>query len=111
MLTLGGDHFISYPLLKAHAELYGPIALLQFDAHCDTWADDGIRFDHGTMFSRAVSEGLIKVENKEYDEFHVFTRPGHHVGIAYTSGMQYKGGIWNNDNKQSMVVSERHSNE
>ena len=63
MLTLGGDHFISYPLLKAHAELYGPIALLQFDAHCDTWADDGIRFDHGTMFSRAVSEGLIKVEN------------------------------------------------
>jgi len=57
------------------------------------------------------SDDLTLDENKEYDEFHVFTRPGHHVGIAYTSGMQYKGGIWNHENKQSMVVSERHSNE
>ena len=57
------------------------------------------------------SDDLELDENKEYDEFHVFTRPGHHVGIAYTSGMQYKGGIWNNDNKQSMVVSDKHSNE
>ena len=57
------------------------------------------------------SDDLELDENKEYDEFHVFTRPGHHVGIAYTSGMQYKGGIWNNENKQSMVVSDRHSNE
>ena len=37
MLTFGGDHFVSYPLIKAHAEKYGPISLLQFDAHCDTW--------------------------------------------------------------------------
>jgi hypothetical protein len=57
------------------------------------------------------SDDLTLDENKEYDEFHVFTRPGHHVGIAYTSGMQYKGGVWNNENKQSMVVSDRHSNE
>jgi hypothetical protein len=57
------------------------------------------------------SDDLTLDENKEYDEFHVFTRPGHHVGIAYTSGMQYKGGIWNNENKQSIVVSDRHSNE
>jgi agmatinase len=61
MLTLGGDHFISYPLIKAHAEKYGPVALLQFDAHCDTWPDDGVRMDHGTMFARAASEGLIDV--------------------------------------------------
>ncbi len=61
MLTFGGDHFISYPLLKAHAEKYGPIALVQFDAHCDTWEDDNISIDHGTMFSRAVNEGLIDV--------------------------------------------------
>ena len=59
MLTFGGDHFVSYPLLKAHAKQYGPIALVQFDAHCDTWEDDGSAFDHGTMFSRAVNEGLI----------------------------------------------------
>ena len=62
MLTFGGDHFVSYPLIKAHAERYGPIALLQFDAHCDTWPDDGTRMDHGTMFARAASEGLINVD-------------------------------------------------
>ncbi len=61
MLTFGGDHFVSYPLLKAHAEKHGPVALLQFDAHCDTWPDDGLRIDHGTMFARAASEGLIDV--------------------------------------------------
>ncbi len=62
MLTFGGDHFISYPLLKAHAKKYGPLALLQFDAHCDTWPDDGSRIDHGTMFARAAHEGLINLE-------------------------------------------------
>ena len=50
-------------------------------------------------------------DNRDYDEFHVFTRPGHHVGICYTSGMQYKGAVWNTDSKQSMVVSDRRSDE
>lgn len=63
MLTMGGDHFTTYPLLKAHAAKYGPVALVQFDAHCDTWTDDGQRFDHGTMFSRAVAEGIIDVDS------------------------------------------------
>ena len=63
MLTLGGDHWVTYPLLKAHAKKYGPIALLQFDAHSDTWEDDGKRLDHGTMFSRAVKEGIIDVKH------------------------------------------------
>ena len=58
MLTFGGDHFISYPLIKAHAKKHGPISLIQFDAHCDTWEDNG-GMDHGTMFGRAVSEGVI----------------------------------------------------
>ncbi len=57
------------------------------------------------------SDDLTLDENKEYDEFHVFTRPGHHVGIAYTSGQQYKGGIWNDNNDQYMVVSDRRTNE
>jgi agmatinase len=61
MLSFGGDHSVSYPLLKAHAKKYGPIALLQFDAHCDTWPDDGDRLDHGTMFARAAAEGIIDV--------------------------------------------------
>ncbi len=59
LLTLGGDHFITYPLLKAHAERYGRLALVQFDAHQDTWPDDGTRISHGTFVARAVAEGLI----------------------------------------------------
>ncbi len=61
MLTLGGDHYISYPLLIAHAEKYGkPLSLIHFDAHCDTWPDDSDdSLNHGTMFYKAVKDGLI----------------------------------------------------
>lgn len=62
LFSIGGDHFVSYPLLKAHAEKYGPVALVQFDAHQDTWDDEDDRIDHGTMFTRAVKHGLIDVE-------------------------------------------------
>ena len=59
-VVLGGDHYISFPILKAYAEKYGPISLLQFDAHTDTWADDDMdRVDHGTMFYKAVKSGLV----------------------------------------------------
>ncbi len=59
-LALGGDHFITFPILRAYAERFGPLALLQFDAHSDTWADDDpARIDHGTMFYKAVRQGLI----------------------------------------------------
>lgn len=61
-ITLGGDHSISLPILRAHVARHGPVALLQFDAHTDTWADDdATRIDHGTMFYKAVKEGLIDV--------------------------------------------------
>ena len=59
MLTFGGDHFVTYPLLRAHAEKHGPIALVHFDAHTDTWPDEDGRLDHGTMFYKAVKQGLI----------------------------------------------------
>lgn len=59
MITLGGDHYISYPLLKAHAKKHGPLALVHFDAHRDVEIDSGGRIDHGTMFGYAVREGLI----------------------------------------------------
>ncbi|MRU16896.1 agmatinase [Roseovarius sp. A21] len=59
-LALGGDHYISFPILRAYAEKFGPLSLLQFDAHSDTWADDDMtRVDHGTMFYKAVKEGLV----------------------------------------------------
>ena len=58
LLSLGGDHFITWPLLKAHAEKHGPLALVHFDAHQDTWDDDGERIDHGSFVARAVREGV-----------------------------------------------------
>jgi agmatinase len=59
LLTLGGDHFVTWPLLKAHAARHGPLALVQFDAHQDTWPDDNGRIDHGSFVARAAREGVI----------------------------------------------------
>lgn len=63
VLTLGGDHSISHPVIRAHAAVHGPLSLIQFDAHTDTWKDDDFdRIDHGTMFYKAVKQGLVVPE-------------------------------------------------
>ncbi len=59
LLSLGGDHFVTWPLLKAHAERHGPLALVQFDAHQDTWPYEKGRIDHGAFVGQAVDEGVI----------------------------------------------------
>lgn len=62
-VVLGGDHYISFPILKAYAEKFGPISLIQIDAHTDTWVDDDMdRVDHGTMFYKAVKSGIVDPE-------------------------------------------------
>ncbi|KQU50765.1 agmatinase [Bosea sp. Leaf344] len=62
LVTLGGDHFITLPLLRAHVARHGKLALVQFDAHQDTW-DDGVgAISHGTFVLEAVREDLIDVE-------------------------------------------------
>ena len=59
-VALGGDHYVSFPILRAYAEKFGPISLIQVDAHTDTWADDDMdRVDHGTMFYKAVKSGIV----------------------------------------------------
>ena len=58
MLSFGGDHFVTLPLLRAHAKHHGELALIHFDAHTDDY-DQGGKFDHGTMFHHARVEGLI----------------------------------------------------
>jgi agmatinase len=59
-LVLGGDHYITFPILRAHAEKFGPLSLIHFDAHSDTWPDDDLtRIDHGTMFYKAVKTGVV----------------------------------------------------
>lgn len=62
VLSFGGDHYVSLPLVRAHAKQHGPLALLHFDAHTDT-ASDGTAFDHGAMFYHAVQEGLLLPEH------------------------------------------------
>ncbi|MEZ9301650.1 agmatinase [Vibrio breoganii] len=62
MLALGGDHFITLPILRAYAKHYGEMALIHFDAHTDTYAH-GSAYDHGTMFYHAPNEGLISAEH------------------------------------------------
>jgi agmatinase len=60
LLTLGGDHTIALPLLRAVAALHGPVAVVHFDAHLDTWDTYfGAAYTHGTPFRRASEEGLI----------------------------------------------------
>jgi agmatinase len=67
LLALGGDHFISLPLLREHAERHGPLSLIHFDAHADTEEIRG-GVHHGNMFRQAQLEGLID--------------PGHSVQIG-----------------------------
>ncbi|MEM7196298.1 MAG: agmatinase [Pseudomonadota bacterium] len=62
VLSLGGDHYLTLPILRAHVKKHGPLSLLQFDAHTDTWEGEEGRIDHGTMFYHAVKEGLINPE-------------------------------------------------
>ena len=62
LLSLGGDHFVTLPLLRAHHKIHGKMALIHFDAHTDT-NSDGSPFNHGSMFYHAPKEGLIAPEN------------------------------------------------
>ena len=60
LMTLGGDHTIALPLLRSVAKKHGPVALLHFDAHLDTWDTYfGAAYTHGTPFRRAVEEGIL----------------------------------------------------
>ena len=60
LLTIGGDHTIALPLLRAVAERRGPVAVVHFDAHLDTWDTYFSEpYTHGTPFRRASEEGLL----------------------------------------------------
>ena len=61
MLTLGGDHLITLPLLREFAKKYGPIALIHFDAHTDTEREPD-QYHHGTLFFHALQEGIVAAD-------------------------------------------------
>jgi agmatinase len=59
-ICVGGDHSVSLPILRSVARRHGPVGLVHFDAHPDTWDEYfGSKFFHGTPFRRAVEEGLV----------------------------------------------------
>lgn len=59
-ISIGGDHSITLAELRAVAKKYGPVALVHFDSHLDTWDQYwGMKYTHGTPFRRACEEGLI----------------------------------------------------
>ena len=61
LVAVGGDHTVALPLLRSTARRYGPLALVHFDAHLDTWDTYfGQRYTHGTPFRRAWEEGLLR---------------------------------------------------
>ncbi|HEU5418289.1 MAG TPA: agmatinase [Streptosporangiaceae bacterium] len=90
LVTLGGDHTIALPLLRAVNRVHGPVALVHFDAHLDTWpAYFGEEYTHGSPFRRAAEEGLFL--------------PGHsaHVGIR---GSLYDAGDLRDDARMGFQV-------
>ncbi|AWB48630.1 agmatinase [Gemmobacter aquarius] len=95
-VTLGGDHFITLPILRAYAAKFGPLSVIHFDAHSDLWPDDDMtRIDHGTFLYKAVKLGLvdparsvqigIRTTTEDYLGFNVITaRDVHEQGVAQT---------------------------
>ncbi|WP_101757868.1 agmatinase [Oceanicoccus sp. KOV_DT_Chl] len=99
-LSLGGDHFVTYPALKAVHAKHGPISLIHFDAHCDTWTDKDGRIDHGTMFYHAAKQGIVE--------------PGSSVQIGMrthnkeTHGYNVFDALWLHDNGPAALVESIH---
>jgi agmatinase len=64
LITLGGDHTVTLPILRALSQKHGKIGLIHFDAHVDTWPDNysGSPYGHGNPFYHAIVEGLIDPE-------------------------------------------------
>jgi agmatinase len=97
LLTLGGDHYVTWPLLKAHAAVHGPMALVQFDAHQDTWFDEDRRIDHGSFVARAVRAGIIDpdrsiqigIRTHAPDDFGIKIIYGHEVEEMRASDIAY----------------------
>jgi agmatinase len=87
--VLGGDHTLSYPILKAVSEKYGPVALVHFDSHFDTWDEYfGEGLTHGTPFRRAQEQGYVDTSHS----IHVGIRGSihDHVDIEKDAELGYK---------------------
>jgi len=81
-LMLGGDHFATYPVIKSMAAtLNQSMALIHFDAHSDTWKEDGKSINHGTMFYHAAQEGIIDPKHSAQIGIRTFNEDNHGFNI------------------------------
>jgi agmatinase len=92
-LALGGDHFVSFPILRALSERHGPIALIHFDAHSDTWRDEDDRIDHGTMFFHAARLGYVDPLASIQLGMRTFNEETHGFRSAMPNGCMHKASI------------------
>jgi agmatinase len=97
MLTFGGDHYITLPLLREHAKRHGRIALVHFDSHTDT--DDDGTHNHGTMFHHALQEGLLAPEHSVQVGIRTFYDRATHPYAVLDAG-------WCNDHGAAAVAGE-----
>ena len=89
-LTIGGDHFITLPILRSVAKEHGPVALIHFDAHTDTYSG-GSQYDHGTFLHHAVEEGIVDTQHSLQIGIRTnFTREGYPFEVL--------DGAWVGDN-------------
>jgi len=81
LVSLGGDHFVTLPLLRGHARTHGKLALIHFDAHTDSYKEDQ-KYNHGCMFYRAPREGLIDASRSVQIGIRTdYDRPGHEFQV------------------------------
>lgn len=107
-IILGGDHAITYPELKAYKEKFGPVSLIHFDSHTDTWggAEDRPYPNHGSPFRWAIEDGCIDPKTSiqvgmrglmsdehdydfanEHGFRHILAVDMHHMGLKKTADM------------------------
>ncbi len=87
--SMGGDHFITLPILRSHVRKHGPVALVHFDAHSDTWVDED--YNHGTMFYHAAREGLVAPELSAQIGIRTYNDDSHGFNIFSAETVRDKG--------------------
>lgn len=98
LLTLGGDHFITLPLLRAVAKHHGELALVHFDAHTDN-EESELAYNHGSMFYHAPKEGLIDPDSS--------IQVGIRTEYNYDSHpFKVLDAIWSNNHSAEEIVAE-----
>jgi agmatinase len=88
-IVLGGDHYISLPVLRALHDRHGKLSLLHFDAHSDTWTDE--RHHHGSVFYHALNEGLIDAQSSVQVGIRTFNSDDHGLSILTTPWVERNG--------------------